>query len=280
MFTSAHYPSQPPKNGTVLDPSGCAKQHAVFRKIAQSRYDTLPPWRAPWEQPRATAVSLLRIALDPAFQKNVVDAPYHTRGDERPEREKLFHRLGACATCEFVPVADTHFAGVLAQATPGVMRLSLATTPELYAPGIAIKLFRPGDLESVNFLAAPSLDPQKSRDFFAHAAHTTVPAPTDPLARAFFSVLGARHPPYSLDVRTAMDQGDACAVVPEVLTFEPLQHLGVAEHRDLRTALEELPVGEKLWSVHANHVPVGSIWQTSRFMSSVYGDRILHFAHA
>ena len=261
-------------------PSARAKQFAMLKKILDSRYETLPPWRAPWQQPQTTMESLGRILLDKGFQKEVVDAPYHIRSDERPPRDKLFHRLGTCAACDFRQHPLSPFTGVFAQPAPVVVRLSLATSPTLYAPGLAFKLFRDGALSSINLLAAPGLDPQTSRDFFAYPAHTTVPPPTDPLARAFFAVLGSRHSPYSLDLRAATEQEGGDTVVPKVLTFEPLQHISGSANRDLRDELAEMVPGKDLWEVHAEGVPVGTIRLTSRFFASSYGDRVLHFPHA
>ena len=255
------------------------KQQALWRDICDTKYQRLPPWTPPWALPLGTASTLLRMARDPTFVREVVDAPYTNRSDVRPDREKLFHRLGVCATGEFTPCAGSSLPGVLGAPTPLVMRLSIATVPALFAPGMALKFFRDAELSSVNILAAPGLDPQPSGDFFAHPAHTIVDPPQTLVARAFFEFLGKRHDPYGMNLRQALALSEQAPRVPSKLTFMPLVRLPNVAAKNFREALAGMPVGAPLWQVWADGRPIGCVRQTSAFVASSFGDRRLHFAH-
>ena len=269
-------------HGTKPPKTARQKQQALWHDICESRYQRLPAFSPPWAAPVETAKTLWRMACDPAFIRDVIDAPYTDPGDDRPDREKLFHRLGTCALGEFTPVNGLSAPGVLGTPTPVLMRLSIATVPALFAPGVAFKFFREGAWGSVNLLAAPGLDPQSENDFFARPSHTRVAPPQTALARGFFELLGKRHDPYGMDVPQALALPQAPAMAtqaPSKLTFVPLVHLAQVPREHFREGLGQLPTGTPLWEVCADGQRLGQIRQTSPFVASTFGDRRLHFSH-
>lgn len=236
--------------------SASAKGDALWRAIVASEY-------APGDMPDVASRGGLSSALDDSVASLVLSLlrrGYTTKGDQRPERHKIFHTFGAVARVVFEPgsgaAADSslglddrllgapprlrkarplapRYSGLLASGGEGLLRLSLGAGEGFYMPGAALKLFVDGH-ESADVLAIPGFGPRADK----HILHPNNPLTNDlapptgslgPLLRGgmrYFSLV-AEDPLFlsvaPLCVRRSDGAPASRVTAPRALVFRPVE---------------------------------------------------------
>jgi hypothetical protein len=254
--------------------------------ILPSEYDKLPPYI------KGGFKALLGFVGSLNLRKSFT----HTSDEMPVGRAKIIHTYGAVAQVDFIPAEDSPYTGIF-QGASGLARLGWAAPPAFtgHIPGMAVKFFIDGH-PSANIHVMEKLDGQGSNtNFFAGVFTNIIPPPESPilqLGNKFFATAVTRTTHLSVDHLSLRDRDGALENSPLapfqifLLPSEEAQ-LPSASKADLRIDLETLPIGTLLYEVYAtmneeDRDPqyIGSIVQTSRFVSSKYGDEKLFFKHS
>lgn len=264
------------------------RRDALWKRVEQSEYSKLPPLDVPLGHPVSAVFVLLRILVDCIFRNTTVFKPFTDRDDVRPERAKLFHTFGTVAKARFIPVANAKYDGIFQSGALCLVRLSLGTDTQNYAPGVAVKFFV-DNKQSVNVVAVPSLDTQTSQDFFVRAPKTSF-LPAVGSAKALEDTLGCVSKSRNTNTRKVSVaalgrvQSDGTEIpngrAPDVLTFcNPGRHLA-PDTQDFRAGIGAVcQPGDVLYEVWGDNSKLGELKLDTGFKASAFGDRELSFHH-
>eukprot|EP01004_Peranema_trichophorum_P004736 NODE_3637_length_1315_cov_36.601510_g3182_i0.p1 GENE.NODE_3637_length_1315_cov_36.601510_g3182_i0~~NODE_3637_length_1315_cov_36.601510_g3182_i0.p1 ORF type:complete len:410 (+),score=64.31 NODE_3637_length_1315_cov_36.601510_g3182_i0:37-1230(+) len=219
-------------------------------------------------------------------------------------RRKYIHSVGSVGLVKFIPTPDTPYTGVFSSgASYGLIRMSSAQlpteNPPLITPGFGIKFFRSG-VRSANFMAMPSLDGQTDFNFFAKNFTNHPAFPTgfalQLVARKFWQASSCPLRVGLSDTAKWDQFGNPSTSVafPWVIVFVPTGQVQFPSDYYNETTLGQLfrdiKNGTRLFDVYAYDSPqdelnkvtprkIGSLFTTSEFVKSTYGDNTLAFKH-
>lgn len=267
------------------------KSAALWRAASQP-YEKLPELNSAGLL-GGTLVGKLR-SLGGLFQFKRLNATFDAASDVRDPRPKLFHPFGAVAQVEIEPVQqptvyrgttfDQAAQGLLAQRTPGVVRLSLATPENIgFNPGLALKLLQDGQ-PSRNLVAIHSLAGEPTHNFFSPTLSTTIAPPTSIPARAIAWLTSLVANPFVRKV--APEVMTLSGTAPARLDFVPTTDVATLApgKADFRSELSAIPVGTPLYDVYAvdgngAKLLVAHVKTKSGFVASQFSDQKLFFQH-
>jgi hypothetical protein len=266
--------------------SAQAKLDLLWKATMDARYDVLPRIRFSW---LLTAWRLLNLWW--------ISKPFDDDGDIRPPRTKLFHAYGVIAKARFVPVAGHPFTGLWETGAIGLVRPSLAIDDKIFfTTGTGLKFLVDGR-PSANSLVNPSMDPQKSHDFFEFESTNLLAVPTKlPFGPFWFAAkrwMGLIAPPREqpVDDFAAVTAGGEIVshpVSPEQIYLCPPDalHTSPESTEDFRAELESIPPDTVVFEVFGKHKRedeerhhMGAIKTESWFVASAFPDRVLSFHH-
>jgi len=279
---------------------------ASYEKLAAEEKSTAL-WKAasaqPYEKlPELNSAGLLGGGLIGAvrsigelFRFKRLKQTFDQGSDVRDPRSKLFHPFGAAAMVDIEPVAGNTVyrgfttagpvpSGLLAQATSGMVRLSLATPEKIgFTPGMALKLLQDGQ-PSRNLVAIHSLAGEPTHNFFSPTLSTTIAPPTSIPARAIAWLTSFVANPFVRKV--APEVMTLSGTAPARLDFVPtsaVAHLATGKI-DFRSELSAVPVGTPLYDVYSvdaagTKVLVAHVKTTTPFVASQFADQTLNFQH-
>jgi predicted flap endonuclease-1-like 5' DNA nuclease len=276
--------------------SAAGKQAILWKAVEGTRYSKVPPIQFSFIYFGIRFLSLPFLSQ-----------PFDVTLDVRPPRTKWLHQFGTIAKAEFVPNLNPPpnyeeiyppFSGLFETGALGVVRLSLAMNTRFYITGISLKLFVDGK-SSQNLVANPSLDPQDTKNFFELGMTDRLPESVKfpfglPPARALSNWwMGMISPPRDQPVAhfaRVKSNGDPVTnprVPYQVFCIpasdELMQDPNTTE--DFRALIGKIKPDTVLYRVHARAsedgpwIPIASIKNTSKFLTSEFDDRVLSYHH-
>eukprot|EP01001_Neometanema_parovale_P006412 NODE_2774_length_1344_cov_170.094185_g2636_i0.p1 GENE.NODE_2774_length_1344_cov_170.094185_g2636_i0~~NODE_2774_length_1344_cov_170.094185_g2636_i0.p1 ORF type:complete len:402 (-),score=113.07 NODE_2774_length_1344_cov_170.094185_g2636_i0:139-1293(-) len=241
------------------------------------------------------------LKLAGIFTESVVTT-FTNNHDYMPnDRVKYIHSVGSVCQFKFVAAPGTPYTGVFKTGGSGFIRFSAAKEPssDNITPGYGLKIFRDGR-QSANWMSMPSLDGQKSYNFF-EKTFTNKPAfpsgfELEFLAKKFTQ---ASNCPLRVGLSDAatFDANGTHYTHPKFPFAIQSQPSGAVNfptapysEAELGALFARIPVGTVLFNVighadpndfHAgsNPVKMGTIVTTSQCIKSTYGDDTLFFKH-
>ncbi|MGE3608144.1 MAG: hypothetical protein AB7I27_01055 [Bacteriovoracaceae bacterium] len=268
--------------------SAAKKQSLLLANVEKTKYATLPPIPAGgWGSILAKLKSFM--TLGETFNE-VSDEMPASRG-----KNKLIHSSGSVAGVIYIPSEQyPTFTGIFSSGGLGVVRLSLAGSPESlgsFTPGMGVKILVDGK-PSVNVTVMYSLNGQgENTNFFANVFSNRIPKPTGFALNALFQwfklfaknplVLGVDHFAKVKSNGEVVDQ----PVVPYQLLFQPVLKLNEKSTRDFREDLKVVRGGTLIYILYATRndrdkpFEIGRFYTTSDMIPSEYGDHQLFFQH-
>ncbi len=281
--------------------AACDKQQILWENGAlRTEY-------AAGERPDLVPVDILGL-VDSVLWKKVQDvtdvAP--------PGYEKPIHPYGAMAKVSYISEPNHDFTGVFQGNECGLLRLSVTGDPSDrgFAPGLAWKTLIDGK-NSENVSALYTLSGQgNNHDFFANELSQYVPAEVNETiaTTALFSLVSSKPTTLSLEGMAEVNENGTFANdthEPKQIYFVPtneVKNLFSENPHDFRDDLVTLPVGTKIYDVYATDKrirtsvfgwlnrrwaedrrndaeKIGSIYLTSEFITSQFGDTGIFFKH-
>lgn len=241
----------------------------------------------------ASGVYPSRLSQVPGLLGESIRVSFDAQSDIFPEpREKYIHSVGTVAPFRWEVVGKPRYSGIFATgAEYGLIRFSSAGPPGSsgFGPGAGVKILRDGR-PSANFMAMPSLDPQKCedknfflKDFNSHVPHTDSTA-VNVLGKKFFQVSKCIQ---MVGLSDLADVGSSA--FPFKLTLRPAGGIRVEcpcdDYAQCLANIGTLKAGEQVFDILATEKPgaepefIGKLVLTGLPLTGKFGDQALFFKH-